>query len=480
MRFDVVVVGAGPAGCVMAARLSEDGTRRVLLLEAGPITTTEAIDGVDFLAVAGDSARHWPDVIAPRPDQGARPYRCGRGIGGGSAVNAMLAMAGPPSDYDRWAALGATGWGWSDVRDLFDRALGGGLPQRVRTVAPTERSPLHRVVIGSAAAAGIRVDPDVRQGLTMARTGGTDGRSGPGWRRSSAADYLPSLGQRPKLVVRGDAAVDRLLMDGRRAVGVALVEGEVIEAGEVVLSAGAVRTPRLLLRSGVALPGIGRNLKDHPAVALTLAWRPEHRDAEEGHLAVTGVVPFSSGEVAADLQLLPLQHVGCDDAGRRYGAVLVALMEVRSYGAVTTSADAGGETIVVDANPLADDADRRRLRVGVRRTLELLRQPAVRAMVTDVFADESGTPAARLADLDDDGLDGWMRASLGGYSHAVGTCRMGRADDPDAVCDSHGRVLGYDGLRVVDASLFPDLPRVGPMLTCVVMAEHIARRWDRV
>jgi len=388
----------------------------------------------------------------------------------------------PASDLDRWVAVGAAGWAWTDVADLYQQAMDDRLPLRVCTLASTELTSLHDAVLATAPQVGIDLDRTIDQGLAVRV--GADGR----WRRSSAVDYLPSTGDRATLVVRGDTVVDRVVMEGRRAVGVALEDGEAIEAGEVVLSAGALRTPGLLLRSGVQRRAIGRNLVDHPAVTFVLEWRSEHgRESvsSPNRLLVTGVVPFGSGygdgdsDGTADLQLLALSRLGNDDVGRRYGAVLVALMDVRSRGSVTSpSSSGGGSDVVIDPHSLADDADRRRLRVGVRRTLALLRQPAITAVTMGVFVDDHGTPAAATAELDDEALDEWMRVSLGGYAHAAGTCRMGAVDDPDAVCDSEGRVIGYDGLRVVDASLFPDLPRVGPMLTCVVLAEHVARRWD--
>jgi choline dehydrogenase-like flavoprotein len=402
-RVDVVVVGAGTTGAVVAARLRDLG-RSVLVLEAGPGDAGRS--GLDPFAALAAPGRTWDGLVARRTATGPlQPYWQGRGVGGTSAINGMMATWGRPADYDRWQV---PGWTWPELEPAR-RRVEATLPlYRPRRLGPVSRA-------FAAAAVDVGVDVD-RPPFTAAQR-----------RRVTVADAYG-------VVARPDSLVDRVLLEGRRAAGVRLAGGEEIEAGEVVVSAGAIHSPVLLARSGVDRPGLGTGLQDHPAVRVVLHL-PEDRQVPDRRR-----LPFGVLGRQGDLQFVPMDYT--DD--RATGGITVALMQARSRGRV----DVRDDRPDVCFDQLADERDRSALEAGLRliERLEL---------------------AAELPLVDD----------LGDVFHASGTCRMGEASDPDAVVDSFGRVIGYQGLRVADAAILPVLPAANPMLTCVLVGEHLAARW---
>jgi len=365
-----------------------------------------------------------------------------------------------------------------DVDYGGDGVHGRGGPLPLTRPAPGSRSPFDDALRAAWTALGYPTTDDYhapdatgvsRCALTM--------RNG---RRVSTNDaYLEPARVRPNLDVRGDVLVDRVILDGRRAVGVATADGETIDAAEVIVASGAIHSPAILLRSGLGVDDglpVGANLKDHAATpGFEIALRPEGRMRSADAPVLTSMLRYSSDLAAAgpnDMQMLAFGATGPTQEGLAGARLIGAVMRVFSSGEVQLASSDPRVDPVVEFRMLSDDRDLVRLRECVRRMIDVVQAPDVDRITESVIA--LATPLDELRT--DDAIDAWLLGNVADYVHAVGTCRMGRSDDSAAVVDLGCRVRGYDGLRVCDASVMPDLPKANTHLTVVAIADELARR----
>jgi choline dehydrogenase-like flavoprotein len=503
---DYVIVGGGSAGCVLAARLSEDPQVQVALLEAGPPDTSVLIHCPAGLAVlARNGQANWGFETVPQPGlNGRRGYQPrGKVLGGSSSVNAMIYARGHHSDYDRWAAEGNAGWAWDDVLPYFkqsehnergaDAFHGAAGPLNVMDL----RSP-HRfgpVFVEAARQAGYRENHDFngeeQEGVGLYQVTHRNGE-----RYSAAKAYLTPNRNRPNLHVVTGAQATRVLLEGRRAVGVAYRhEGrdqELRARSEVLLSAGALLSPQLLMLSGIGpadhlrqhgidvahhLPGVGQNLHDHVDVVQVVdaphltdlfglslpglvdvvkgifEWRKQRTGLLTTNFAEAGgFIRSAPDEALPDLQLhfvigKLVDHGRKTVFGHGYSCH-VCLLRPRSRGALTLASADPLAAPRIDPNFLADPDDVRRLVRGFKVMRNILQQPAL--------AGFRGRELASSAQARDDAsIEAFVRDHADTIYHPVGTCRMGQG--PLDVVDAQLRVRGIEGLRVVDASVMPSI-----------------------
>ena len=519
-RFDFIVIGGGSAGCVLAARLTEDPAVSVALLEAGPPDRSVLIHcpaGLALMARSGQA--NWGFSTVPQPGlNGRRGYQpCGKVLGGSSSVNAMIYIRGQREDYDEWAAQDNRGWSWNDVLPYFLRAehnergadafhaTGG--PLNVMDLRSPNR--IAAAFVDAAVQSGHERNPDfngpVQEGFGMYQVTHRDGE-----RFSAAKAYLAPHRTRPNLRVITDAHTTRILMEGRRTTGVEYRQhGAVhqLRAGrEVLVSAGALHSPQLLMLSGIGpaahlqalgipvvhdLPGVGRNLHDHPDVVQVVhaprlvdlfgisgrtavpmlrsvfEWRRERSGRLTTNFAEAGGFVRSHPDVSRpDLQL-HFVVAKLVDHGRKTTLGLgyschVCLLRPDSRGSVTLAGRDPMAAPVIDQNFLGEASDVERLVRGFKITRRILSQPAL--------ASGGGREAPDLAAARSDAeIEQFVRHHADTIYHPVGSCRMGNG--PGDVVDAMLRVHGIGGLRVVDGSIMPRLVSGNTNAPIIMIAE---------
>ena len=491
---DVLIVGGGSAGATLAARLSEDPNRRVLLLEGGPAFASDAVPG---------ELGNPEQVPAPNFDWGytarggtlttemAVPR--GRVLGGSSAVNAAVAIRARRQDVESWQIHGVEGWAWDEVLETFkvlentdsgdDTYRGRTGPVSIRQRTYDELTPGLRGFIDASIADGYKHVDDFN-GVDPEGVGGCPVNIVDGVRQSSAVAYLTAeVRRRPNLTIVGEVVVDKVLFDGTTATGVISSTRHVYAAREVILSAGTYGSAAILLRSGVGpardltqlgvatiadLP-VGQHLQDQPIFYNAYALSD---NAIQMSPAVGSLLWFRSS-LAKDGELdlhISATHLLDGSFSPTGGAIVLATSVVlpESSGTLRISSTDANVQPLIDNNFLATERDRLRMLEGVKVSRRLARSP--------VFGPLQAGELIPGEAVRDEALPEVIAANLATYGHPTSTVPMGGATDPEAVVDSAGAVRGLQSLRVVDASIIPRVPSTVTNLTTIMVAEHIYRR----
>lgn len=548
MTTTYVIVGGGTAGCVVASRLSEIAGNRVILVEAGKDFPDGAVPDDIMASYAGRALYNpdyfWRGMKATRNAATAPAYyEQARVIGGGSSINGQVALRGAPSDYDRWEELGAEGWNWQSVLpyfrkletdlDFINQYHGAEGPIDIHRIPEERWDGFTTAIVDRWKAEGFQRREDMNGSFQdgFAPVPISHDRAG---RVSTAIGYLSaSVRRRPNLTIMAETEVERLVMTGRQVSGVE-VRGPAgpttLNADHVVLCAGSLKSPWLMMRSGIGpadqlansqiktivdLPGVGANLQDHPTVSIVAYMAPSSRRKVSRHNFVNLV--YSSGldgVPAGDMVMSAICKTAWHALGDRLGALSTYVGKPYSRGHLRIDPMHTNEPKVT-FNWLSDERDVDRAATSFRMMAAMLSSPQVNRSVLEIFAAGFSPKVKKVGALtaynrlttefagmmmdaspfmrreiirnfasdglsvdellaDDTVLKDYLRKTTTGIWHPCGTCRMGRRDDPMAVVDPSGNVIGIENLSVADASIMPEIPTTNLNVPTIMIAEHIS------
>ena len=521
-QYDYIIVGGGSAGAALTARLTEDGKSRVLLLEAGRASHHWSRLPASFGLLIDNPAANWRHFSEPEPGTANRviPVPRGKLLGGSSAINGLVYVRGQPLDYNTWGQFGNRGWSWEDVAPVFRRmetyenngheSRGSGGPLHVSEVP--DQNPLYDALFAAAKAAGYKHNPDYngpdQEGVVKTQTTISRGR-----RMSTAHCYLRPAMRRPNLEVVTEATVHRVLLEGKRCVGVVYARGgQTVEARagrEVILSAGAVKSPQILELSGIGrpdvlqkhgiavqheLPAVGENFRDH--INARIQWQVKvpgvsYNDRARGIGLVGQVVKYlttgggflslPSAPLLAFLKTRPemdtpdvqmhLVPYAIKNPKKRqlhdFPSMTVACYQLRpeSLGSIHIKSAEPNADPAIRFNFLADSIDQRAMVDGFRMMRKIVESPPM-----DAYRGDEYSPGKAVAS--DDEILSWIRGNSETAYHPIGTCRM--APGPNAVVDDQLKVHGIGGLRIADASIFPTMPSGNTNAPSIMVGEKAA------